>query len=132
MVGRSSDPGADVVQIFDSWAGVLGYEELERWSIAPTARIVALVRGAVHSARVIGFPKGGVQLGLERYFRETGVNAVGLDWTVPLEMACRRLQLFVAVQGNLDPAILNVGGEALTRQSIGFSRAWWEGDSSSI
>ena len=73
-----------------------------------------------------------MQLGLERYFRETGVNAVGLDWTVPLEMACTRLQLFVAVQGNLDPAILNVGGEALTTQSIGFSRAWWEGDSSSI
>ena len=77
MVGRSSDPGADVVQIFDSWAGVLGYEELER------------------------------------YFRETGVNGVGLDWTVSLEMARTRLQPFVAVQGNLDPAILNVGGEAL-------------------
>ena len=104
--------GADVVQIFDSWAGVLGYEELERWSIAPTARIVALVRGAVHSARIIGFPKG-VQLGLERYFRETGVNGIGLDWTVSLEMARTRLQPFVAVQGNLDPAILNVGGEAL-------------------
>jgi len=106
------EAGADVVQIFDSWAGVLGPEELERWSIAPTARIVARVRGAVHSARIIGFPKG-VQLGLERYFRETGVNAVGIDWTVPLEMARTRLQPFVAVQGNLDPAILCAGGEAL-------------------
>jgi uroporphyrinogen decarboxylase len=104
--------GADVVQIFDSWAGVLGAEELERWSIAPTARIVALVRGAVHSARIIGFPKG-VQFGLERYIRETGVNAVGLDWSVPLEVARARLQPFVAVQGNLDPAVLVAGGDGL-------------------
>src|SRR4029078_945352 len=74
--------GADVVQIFDSWAGVLGPEEFERWSIAPTARIVSLVRGAVRSARIIGFPKG-VQFGLERYVRETGVSGVSVDWTVP-------------------------------------------------
>ena len=104
--------GADVVQIFDSWAGVLGPDEFERWSIAPTARIVALVRGAVRSARIIGFPKG-VQFGLERYIRETGVDAVGIDWTVPLEVARGRLQPFVAVQGNLDPAVLVAGGEGL-------------------
>src|SRR5260221_8321376 len=104
--------GADVVQIFDILAGVLGPEEFERWSIAPTARIVALVRGAVRSARIIGFPKG-VQLGLERYMRETGVDGISVDWTVPLEIVRGRLQPFVAVQGNLDPAVLVAGGEAL-------------------
>lgn len=104
--------GADIVQIFDSWAGVLGPDEFARWSIAPTARIVALVRGAVRSARIIGFPKG-VQFGLERYIRETGVDAVGIDWTVPLDVARSRLQPFVAVQGNLDPAVLVAGGESL-------------------
>lgn len=104
--------GADIVQIFDSWAGVLGPDEFERWSIVPTARIVALVRGAVRGARVIGFPKG-VQFGLERYIRETGIDGVSIDWTVPLDMARTRLQPFVAVQGNLDPAVLFAGGEAL-------------------
>jgi uroporphyrinogen decarboxylase len=104
--------GADVVQIFDSWAGVLGPEEFERWSIAPTARIVSLVRGAVRSARIIGFPKG-VQFGLERYVRETGVDGVSIDWTVPLDTARARLQPFTAVQGNLDPAVLVAGGDGL-------------------
>ena len=100
------------MQIFDSWAGVLGPEAFERWSIVPTARIVALVRGAVRSARIIGFPKG-VQFGLERYIRETGVDAVSIDWTVPLDIVRARLQPFVAVQGNLDPAMLVAGGERL-------------------
>ena len=104
--------GADVVQIFDSWAGMLGPDEFERWSIAPTARIVALVRGAVRSARIIGFPKG-VQFGLERYVRETGVGGISVDWTVPLDIARDRLQPLVAVQGNLDPAVLVAGGAGL-------------------
>jgi uroporphyrinogen decarboxylase len=104
--------GADLVQIFDSWAGVLGPDAFERWSIAPTERIVALVREAVPGARVIGFPKG-VQFELERYARETAVDALSIDWTVPLEIARTRLLPFVAVQGNLDPAILCAGGGAL-------------------
>ncbi len=103
--------GADVVQIFDSWASVLGEAEFDRWCIAPTKAIVDLVRSAEPSARIIGFPKG-AGLRLERYARLTGVDAVSIDWTVPLVVA-RRLQSQVAVQGNLDPAILLVGGDPL-------------------
>src|SRR5262245_3675245 len=50
--------GADVVQIFDSWAGVLGEREFERWCIGPTAALVSRIRAAVPGARIIGFPKG--------------------------------------------------------------------------
>jgi uroporphyrinogen decarboxylase len=103
--------GANVVQIFDTWAGVLGEAGFRRWSIGPTARIVAAVRKAVPQAKVIGFPRGaGAYLG--DYIHETGIDAIGLDWTVPLAQA-RALQQIVPVQGNLDPYALLAGGHAL-------------------
>jgi uroporphyrinogen decarboxylase len=103
--------GADIVQIFDTWAGVLGDTEFRKWSIAPTARIVATLRKQIPGALVIGFPRGAGPH-LRDYVRETGVNAVGLDWMVPLSLA-RELQQIVPVQGNLDPAALLAGGLAL-------------------
>ena len=103
--------GADVVQIFDTWAGVLGEAAFWRWSIEPTARIVSAVRKAVPGAKVIGFPKGAGPH-LRDYVRETGVDAIGLDWTLPLSNA-RSLQELVPVQGNLDPFALLAGGSAL-------------------
>jgi uroporphyrinogen decarboxylase len=106
--------GADVVQIFDSWAGILNEPDFDRWSIGPTEEIVGRVRDAVPGARVIGFPKG-AGLRLERYARQTGVDAIGIDWTVPLDHARERLQPLVAVQGNLDPIVLLTGGAALDR-----------------
>jgi uroporphyrinogen decarboxylase len=104
--------GADLVQIFDTWSGVLGEVEFERWCIEPTRAIVELVRHAEPSARIIGFPKG-VGLRLKRYAETTGVDGVGLDWTVPLDVARAELQPLVAVQGNLDPAVLLAGGDGL-------------------
>lgn len=106
--------GAGVVQIFDSWAGVLNEDDFLRWSIAPTAAIVRQLRAEFPGARIIGFPKG-AGLRLERYVRETGVDAVGIDWTVPLSHAKERLQPIAAVQGNLDPVVLVAGGAALDR-----------------
>ncbi len=106
------DAGADAVQIFDSWAGVLGEEEFDRWCIAPTAEMVRRVRSARPAARIVGFPKG-AGLRLERYVEATGVDGLSIDWTVPLAHARERLQPLVAVQGNLDPMLLLAGGRAL-------------------
>jgi uroporphyrinogen decarboxylase len=104
--------GADVVQIFDSWAGVLDDDGFERWCVQPTAAIVRAVKANEPDARIIGFPKG-IGERLERYVEATGVDGVSIDWTVPLDFARDRLQPRVAVQGNLDPTILAAGGEAL-------------------
>lgn len=106
--------GANVVQIFDSWAGVLNDADFDRWAIAPTAAIVRRLRAMIPGAQVIGFPKG-AGLRLERYARRTGVDAVGIDWTVPLDYARGHLQPVVAVQGNLDPIVLMAGGDTLDR-----------------
>jgi uroporphyrinogen decarboxylase len=104
--------GADVVQIFDSWAGVLDEEAFDRWCIAPTSEIVRRVRAAVPDTRIIGFPKG-AGLRLEHYVAHTGVDGVSIDWTVPLDYARTTLMPKVAVQGNLDPLVLLAGGDPL-------------------
>jgi uroporphyrinogen decarboxylase len=104
--------GADAVQIFDTWAGVLDALEFERWVIQPTKQIVAGVRAQVPGARIIGFPKGSYGF-IQRYVSETGVNAVGLDWTVPLDDVRDGLQPLTAVQGVLDPMRVVTGGQAL-------------------
>jgi len=108
---RQLDAGADAVQIFDSWSGVLDESSFGRFCIEPVRRIVAQVRANRPDALVIGFPKGAGSL-YDGYREATGVNALGLDWTVPVSQA-RRLQARGAVQGNLDPLRLVAGGKAL-------------------
>ena len=75
---------------------------------------------------VIGFPKGAGVL-YEPFARETGVAAVSIDTTVPLDWAARALQQSVAVQGNLDPVLLLTGGEADDRGGAGYPRQAWQG-----
>ena len=104
--------GAEVVQIFDSWAGVLPEAAFRRFVIQPTRRIVERLRERHPGLPVIGFPRGAGLL-YEDYFRETGVTAAGLDQTVPLGFARDHLQKIGPVQGNLDPVLLTVGGKAM-------------------
>lgn len=106
--------GADAVQIFDTWAGVLPAGEFERWCVAPTAEIVAGVRARFPDARIIGFPRG-AGTNLVRYIDGVCVDAVGLDWMVDLAFARDQVQRRRPVQGNLDPLVLRAGGAALDR-----------------
>jgi uroporphyrinogen decarboxylase len=111
---RQLQAGADAVQIFDTWAGVLPPEQFARWCVEPTRAIVAKVRAQVPGAKVIGFPRGAGTL-LARYVDEIPVDAVGLDWTVDRAFVRDRVQSRVAVQGNLDPLVLVAGGAGLDR-----------------
>ncbi len=106
--------GADVLQIFDTWAGVLPAREFQRWSVEPTRRIVEGVRKNVPGARIIGFPRGAGAL-LPGYVEATGVDAVSIDWAAEPSLIRERVQTRVAVQGNLDPLALIAGGAALDR-----------------
>ena len=106
--------GADAVQIFDSWAGVLPPEEFAHWCIDPIRRIVANVRRNIAGAKIIGFPRGAGTL-LARYAAEVRVDAIGLDWMVDRTFAREKVQSRVPVQGNLDPLALVAGGDALDR-----------------
>jgi len=107
------EAGAETVQIFDSWAGLLDGEEFRRWVIAPTRRIVQNLKRRHPSVPIIGFPRNAGVL-YEAYFAETGVDALSLDGTVSLDRA-RALQHHGPVQGNLDPNLLVAGGVALDK-----------------
>jgi uroporphyrinogen decarboxylase len=104
--------GADVLQLFDTWAGVLPPREFLRWSAEPTRRIVEGVRAKVPNAKIIGFPRGAAAL-LPDYITRTGVDAVSIDWTAAPTLIREQVQTRVAVQGNLDPLALIAGGAAL-------------------
>ena len=107
------DAGADLVQIFDSWAGGLPAAAFRRWVIAPTKRIVEAVRKERKNARIIGFPRSATLDGYRAYAEETGVDAISLDTSVPMEWAARSLPPRTILQGNLDPIGLLAGGDAL-------------------
>ncbi len=104
--------GADVLQLFDSWAGLVPDGAFERWITEPTRRIVDGVRTTHPDVPIIGFPRN-AGIRIENYVSMTGIDAVGLDAGVPLDWARDRLQDKVAVQGNLDNQLLVVGGDAM-------------------
>ncbi|MER9250752.1 uroporphyrinogen decarboxylase [Mesorhizobium sp. M0598] len=108
---RQIEAGADVVQIFDSWSGVLDEASFELFCVEPVASIVRQVKAAHPNVPIIGFPKGAGDH-YRSYRQKTGVTGLGIDWTVPLSSA-KELQRDGAVQGNLDPLRLVAGGKAL-------------------
>jgi uroporphyrinogen decarboxylase len=101
--------GADVVQLFESWALNLDDGAFRERVIEPNRRIVEGVRRLVPGAPVIGFPRGAAGM-IGGYAQATGVNAVGLDYAMPLQFAAGTLPATLALQGNLDPLRLVVGG----------------------
>jgi uroporphyrinogen decarboxylase len=80
--------------------------------LRPTAEIVRQVRQEIPDARIIGFPKGAGQM-IQRYVPATEVDAIGIDWTEPLDVVREQLGDHVVIQGNLDPLALLAGGDAL-------------------
>lgn len=108
------DAGAQAVMIFDSWGGVLADGLFQQFSLAYTKKVVDMLTREREGRRVpvIVFTKGGGQW-LES-IAAIGCDAVGLDWTVDLAAARRRVSDSVAFQGNLDPIAL-FGGEGAIR-----------------
>jgi uroporphyrinogen decarboxylase len=109
---RQIQAGAEAVQIFDSWSGVLPPAEFERWCLKPVERIVAMLCAASPETPVIAFPRGAAtQLG--KFADLTGLAAIGLDTAVEPRAAAALLPARLALQGNLDPLALVAGGPAL-------------------
>ena len=104
------DAGADAVQIFDSWASGLPADMFERWVIAPTKRIVKIVRAAKPDAKIIGFPRAATLQGYEFYADETGVDGISVDTSAPQDWMA---DLDMPIQGNLDPLLLLTGGSVM-------------------
>ena len=106
------EAGAEVLQIFDSWAGVWPEDALRRWCLAPAREIVRRIKAAYPDVPVILFPRG-VGAMYESFALDSGADALSLDTTVPLDWARDCLQGRVVLQGNLDPLLVVAGGAAL-------------------
>lgn len=116
------EAGAQAVQIFDSWAGNLPEGEFRRWSLAPANAIVESVKAAHPDVPVIGFPRCAGPL-YRNYVRETGVDAVSCDTSLPVSFIRDELQPRVTVQGNLDPLALVAGGAVMEEAVEGILEA---------
>jgi uroporphyrinogen decarboxylase len=110
------EAGADVVQLFESWALNIDEVAFRDWVIEPNRRIVEGLRQRIPGAPVIGFPRGAAG-NLPAYAAATGVNLLGLDYGTPLAFA-DSLPPGLGVQGNLDPLRLLAGGEQMERRAI--------------
>ncbi len=110
------DAGAEAVQLFDSWAGLLENEAFDRWSVKPGRAIVADVKRAHPDVPFIGFPRGAGEA-YSRYRAETGIDVLQIDQDVPSSRMAE-LQKGGSVQGNLDPGLLLAGGDAMRKGAI--------------
>ena len=110
------DAGAQAVMVFDSWGGVLADGAFQRFSLDYTSRVVQSLQRMQDGQKipVIVFTKGG-GVWLEQ-IAGCGADVVGVDWTVNLADARRRVGHRVALQGNLDPAVLFAPPQAVARE----------------
>lgn len=109
---KQVESGAEVLQLFDSWAGVWPEEQLRRWCLEPAKEIIARVKKASPKTPVILFPRGAGVL-YRDFAKECGADGIGIDTTLPLTWARDELQDKVTLQGNLDPILLLAGGATL-------------------
>lgn len=111
---KQVEAGAEVLQLFDSWAGALSVEQFRELVIEPNRRIVEKVRAACPGTPIIGFPRNGGVL-IPEFVEKTGVDGVSLDHSVPMDWAVDNIPDNCVLQGNLDNRLLVVGGDAMNR-----------------
>ena len=112
---RQIDAGAEAVQIFDTWSGILPEHAFQRWCVAPVAEITARVKAAHPETPVIGFPRGAGPHYAD-FAQKVGVDAVTVDYSMPRRWARDHVQPKACIQGNLDPVYLVSGGAALDEE----------------
>lgn len=115
-LSRQIEAGAEAIQLFDSWSGLVPAASFETWCVAPVKAITQALKAKYPDVAIIGFPRGaGPQL--VDYMTKTGVDAVSLDQSVPAHWAAQHVQSTGAIQGNLDPLSVVAGGDAMIGQA---------------
>ncbi len=108
--------GAEVVKLFDSWAGSLKGADFADFAVAPARRITAALKARHPGLPVIAFPREAGE-GYVGFHAATGADCVAVDNSVTPEWAAANVQTGGCVQGNLDPRWLVEGGEGLVRET---------------
>ena len=112
------EAGAQAVMLFDTWGGMLSDAAYHEFSLAYIKQIIGSLKRENEGMRVpsIVFTKGGG--GWLESIADTGCDAVGLDWTINIGAAKARVGARVALQGNMDPAVLLSSPEAVQREAV--------------
>jgi len=108
------ESGADAVQIFDTWGGILSQEDFKEFSLLYIAKIIDRIKRK--DEPVIVFAKG-VHYHLRKLVK-CGADVIGLDWTMDIGKAKNKIGDKAALQGNLDPAVLYAGKEKIKNEAI--------------
>ncbi len=106
------DAGAEVVKLFDSWAGSLKGEAFTKYALAPAKRIIAALKSKYPHVPVIAFPREAGPM-YEGFAKATGADCLAIDTKVDLAWAASHLQTDGCIQGNLDPKLMVTGGQEL-------------------
>ena len=118
--------GAEVVKLFDSWAGSLKGQDFRDFAVAPTARIIAALKARHPGVPIIAFPREAGQ-GYIGFGHQTGADCVAIDNSVSPEWAAANVQIDGCVQGNLAPEHMVTGGQALVAATQHVVRAFSKG-----
>lgn len=118
--------GAEVVKLFDSWAGSLKGQDFTDFALAPTARIIAQLKARHPGLPVIAFPREAGER-YEGFAKATGADCLALDNSVSADWAAAKVQVGGCVQGNLDPKLMVTGGAALETETRRIIKAFSQG-----
>ncbi|MGC9417698.1 MAG: uroporphyrinogen decarboxylase [Rhodovulum sp.] len=125
-LSKQVEAGAEVVKIFDSWAGSLKGEDFTRYALEPTKRIIAELKSRHPGLPCIAFPReaGEYYVG---FAKATGADCVALDNSVDANWAADNVQVDGCVQGNMDPKLMVTGGQALIDETKRIKQAFSKG-----
>jgi uroporphyrinogen decarboxylase len=120
------DAGAEVVKIFDSWAGSLKGDDFHKYALEPARQITSALKARYPHIPIIGFPReaGDKYIG---FAKATGVDCVALDNSVSADWAARHVQVDGCVQGNLASSHMVTGGQALVDETRAIVKAFSKG-----
>ncbi len=120
------EAGAEVVKIFDSWAGSLKGAAFDKYAMEPAREITAALKEKHPGIPVIGFPRGAGEK-YAGFAKATGVDCVALDQSVDADWAAEHVQVDGCVQGNLAPEHMVTGGQALVDETRRIVKAFSKG-----
>lgn len=121
-LSRQIDAGAEVVKIFDSWAGSLKGEDFQRYAVAPAAQIITALKARHPNTPIIAFPREAGD-GYIGFGKQTGADCVAVDDSVTAEWVAQHVQPDGCVQGNLKSSHMVTGGQALIDETKRIVRA---------
>ena len=113
---KQIEAGAEVVKLFDSWAGSLKGDDFNKYALEPARKIIAALKAAHPEVPVIAFPREAGPA-YEGFAKTVGADCLALDTKVDLKWAADVLQKDSCVQGNLDPKLMVEGGERLVSET---------------